>query len=65
MGSYYYLWDRKCPWCKKKNSEMIFATNSYDKDGHDRDFDTCRCEHCGKIIRIDMKFVLSKYEEVE
>jgi len=61
MGSYYYLYDRKCPWCNKENGEMIFATSFYDKDGNDREFDTCHCEYCEKEIRIDMEFVLNKY----
>lgn len=63
MGSYYYLYNKKCPHCGEENDEIIFAANSYDKDGNDRGFDTDRCDKCGETIRIDMEFVLSKYVE--
>ncbi len=65
MGSYYYLYDKECPCCGNKIDEIIFATNSYDKDGNDRGFDTWFCTYCETYIRIDMKFVISRYDETD
>lgn len=61
MGSYYYLYDKKCPYCGQKLNEVIYFDNACDKNGHEQGFDTGKCEHCGKEFRIDMDFVLGKY----
>lgn len=65
MGSYYYFYDKECPYCNKICGELIFAENDYDKNGELKDHSISRCEHCGKFIRIDMKFTFSKLEEKE
>lgn len=60
MGSYYYLYNKKCPYCGKTMSETIFAENSYDKDGEYQGFDMSRCAHCKKEFRMDMDITFSK-----
>ena len=62
MGSYYYLYNRKCPHCNKVIGEIIHPSNNYDENGQEQGFSTNWCEHCKKDIRIDMVFELSKLE---
>lgn len=63
MGSYYYFYDKECPYCGKIVDEIIFAENTYDEDGQPQNYDTARCEHCKNLIKIEMEFKFSKLEE--
>jgi len=63
MGSYYFLYNRKCPYCDKKVDEVIFFTNECDENGELQGFGTSRCEYCKKKFRIDMEFKISKLED--
>ena len=65
MGSYYYFNEKECPYCGKICDELIFAESSYDKDGELRGYDISRCEHCGKLIKIEMDFTFNKLEGEE
>ena len=60
MGSYYYLYGRKCPYCDKKMREITFFDNECDENGAEQGFSTARCEHCENKFRIDMGFTLDK-----
>jgi DNA-directed RNA polymerase subunit RPC12/RpoP len=61
MGSYYSLYDRECPYCGKKISEIVYAT-CYEDYGPDDEWmgNQYTCEYCNKKFDIEMKFVLEK-----
>ena len=63
MGSYYYFYDKECPYCGKICDELVYSENNYDKNGEPQGYSTSRCEHCGEHIRIDIDFTFSKLEE--
>ena len=57
MGSHWYLYNRKCPYCGKVVNEIIFAENSYYKSDMSKD--------CDRSIKVRMEFTFSKLEEKE
>jgi phage FluMu protein Com len=63
MGSYYYLHNETCPYCKKVLDEVVFFTSACDEEGMETGYDTGRCEHCGKIFRIYMDFTLERIDD--
>lgn len=64
MGSYYYLYNRKCPHCGKTIEEIIYGTYLEDYNAKDEWMGNHHeCEHCGKRFSIDMKFILRKIDD--